>query len=46
LMGMHVGRSTRLGSSPGDNPEVSARSPGAVGATGTSECDLVETGLS
>jgi hypothetical protein len=29
-----------------DNPEVSARSPGAVGATGTSECDLVEIGLS
>jgi hypothetical protein len=29
-----------------DNPEVSARSPGAVGATGTAECDLVETGLS
>jgi Transposase DDE domain group 1 len=28
------------------NPEVSARSPGAVGATGTSECDFVEPGLS
>ena len=42
--GLRVGCSPRISSL--DNPEVSARSPGAVGATGTAECDLVETGLS